>query len=213
MIESIKVKRYLDIIISLVMIILLSPLMIAFSFLIQFTMGRPVFFKQYRPGIHGKLFILYKFRTMNTRKDSFNNLLPDSERLTRIGKALRFSSLDELPELWNVIKGDMSLVGPRPLLRQYLDRYTPEQMRRHDVKPGITGWAQINGRNTISWEEKFALDLWYVDNNTIWLDIKIILITIWKIIKREGITQTGEATASEFFGRENQVPSNQATRE
>lgn len=161
-------------------------------------MGTPVLFRQKRPGLNGKPFELLKFRTMRDERDENGGLLPDEKRLNGFGLFLRSSSLDELPELLNVLKGDMSLVGPRPLLMQYLERYTPEQARRHEVKPGITGWAQVNGRNALSWEEKFKLDVWYVDNMSLWFDIKIILLTIWKIIKREGISQPGHATAEEF---------------
>jgi len=161
-------------------------------------MGTPVLFRQRRPGLHGKPFICYKFRTMTDSRDSDGSLLPDSERLTGFGRFLRKTSLDELPELFNVLKGDMSLVDPRPLLMQYLDRYTPEQARRHEVKPGITGWAQVNGRNALTWEEKFKLDVWYVNNRSLWLDLKIIAMTIWKILIREGINQPGQATMEEF---------------
>jgi sugar transferase EpsL len=168
------------------------------SLLILFSMGKPIFFRQLRPGLNGKPFEIYKFRTMTDRRDKNGALLPDSERLTGIGGFLRSSSLDELPELINVLKGDMSIVGPRPLLMQYLDRYTPEQARRHEVKPGITGWAQVNGRNAITWEDKFKLDVWYVDNQSLWLDLKIIGMTVLKVLRREGISQPGQATAEEF---------------
>ena len=163
-------------------------------------MGSPVLFKQQRPGLHGKPFMMSKFRTMTDARDGDGNLLPDADRLTRLGRFLRSTSLDELPELFNVLKGDMSLVGPRPLLMRYLDRYTPEQARRHEVRPGITGWAQINGRNALSWEDKFTLDVWYVDHCSLLLDMRIILQTIWKVLRREGISQEGEATMSEFMG-------------
>jgi len=163
-------------------------------------MGRPVLFKQMRPGLNGKPFYMYKFRTMTYERDEQGTLLSDELRLTGLGRFLRSTSLDELPELFNILKGDMSLVGPRPLLMQYLDRYTPEQARRHEVKPGITGWAQVNGRNAISWEEKFALDVWYVDNCSLWLDMKILLMTLVKVFKREGISAAGEATMPEFMG-------------
>jgi sugar transferase EpsL len=166
--------------------------------LIRLMLGSGIFFKQVRPGLHGRPFRIYKFRTMKEVFDKNGNLLPDAERLTRIGKFLRSTSLDELPEILNVIKGDMSIVGPRPLLMQYLNLYNPEQQRRHEIKPGITGWAQINGRNAISWEEKFKLDVWYVENQSVSLDLKIIATTIWKIITREGINQPGEATMEEF---------------
>ena len=193
-------KRLMDIVGSLIGLALSSPLIIVVAIVIYFTMGRPIFFKQIRPGLRGKPFLIYKFRTMLDLRDENGNLLPDEKRLTKIGKFLRNTSLDELPELWNVLKGDMSLVGPRPLLMEYLGRYTPEQARRHNVKPGITGWAQINGRNAISWDEKFKLDLWYVDNWNIFLDLKIIFITLIKVIKREGVSAEGHATMPEFKG-------------
>ena len=164
-------------------------------------MRSPIFFRQQRPGLDGKPFILLKFRTMTEDRDEHGNLLPDVKRLTRLGRFLRRTSLDELPELFNVLKGEMSLVGPRPLLMQYIDRYTAEQARRHEVKPGITGWAQINGRNAITWDKKFEYDVWYVDHQSFWLDLKIIALTIWKILKREGINQQGYATAEEFDPR------------
>ncbi len=157
-------------------------------------------FRQQRPGLHGRPFLLLKFRTMTDARDASGTLLPDAARLTAFGRFLRAASLDELPELLNVLKGDMSLVGPRPLLMQYLGRYTPEQARRHEVRPGITGWAQVNGRNAISWEEKFRLDVWYVDHQSLWLDIRIIAMTIGKILKREGISHPGQATMEEFTG-------------
>ncbi len=191
-------KRLFDIIISATALIILSPLLVVLALFIKCKMGRPVFFGQVRPGCKGRPFTLYKFRTMIDRLDAKGKLLPDADRLTSSGRFLRASSLDELPELWNVLKGDMSLVGPRPLLMQYLDRYTQEQARRHEIKPGITGWAQVNGRNAITWEEKFKLDVWYVDHGSFLLDIKIIFLTIWKILKREGINQHGQATAEEF---------------
>ena len=168
--------------------------------MIRRKMGAPVLFRQTRPGLHGSPFEMLKFRTMCDVVDSRGNLLPDSERLTKLGQVLRASSLDELPELWNVLKGDMSLVGPRPLLMEYLPLYSPEQARRHEVRPGLSGWAQINGRNAISWDEKFKLDVWYVDNQSFWLDAKIIWITILKVFKREGITATEEATMPKFTG-------------
>jgi lipopolysaccharide/colanic/teichoic acid biosynthesis glycosyltransferase len=193
-------KRFIDIIGSLIGLVLASPVIIIISLIIYFTMGRQIFFKQVRPGLKGKPFVIYKFRTMLDLRDEKGNLLPDEKRLTTIGKFLRSTTLDELPEFWNVLKGDMSLVGPRPLLMEYLDRYTPEQARRHNVKPGMTGWAQVNGRNAISWEEKFKLDVWYVDNWNILLDLKIIFLTILKILKREGISAEGHATMPEFKG-------------
>jgi sugar transferase EpsL len=166
--------------------------------------GAPVLFRQTRPGMGGKPFLMYKFRTMTDQRDTAGNLLPDEKRLTRFGKFLRSTSLDELPELINVLKGEMSLVGPRPLLMEYLGRYSPEQARRHEVRPGITGWAQVNGRNAISWEEKFKLDVWYVDNRSLWLDIKILWMTFVKVFKREGISQEGQATAEKFMGGKGQ---------
>ena len=198
-------KRVLDIFISLAALIILSPLMLVTAVMIKAFMGSPFIFKQMRPGLKGKPFYMYKFRTMTDETDEQGNLLPDELRLTRLGKFLRSTSLDELPELFNVIKGDMSLVGPRPLLMQYLERYTPEQARRHEVKPGITGWAQINGRNAITWEEKFVLDVWYVDNWSLWLDMKILAMTVVKVLKREGISAAGEATMPEFLGISNEI--------
>jgi sugar transferase EpsL len=194
------IKRSLDIIIAGLGLLILSPLLIVISLVILIQIGRPVLFIQMRPGLNGKPFYMYKFRTMTNEKDEQGNPLSDEQRLTRLGRFLRSSSLDELPELFNVLKGDMSLAGPRPLLMQYLDRYTPEQARRHEVKPGITGWAQVNGRNAITWEEKFALDVWYVDNWSLWLDIQILAMTVVKVFKREGISAEGEATMPEFMG-------------
>lgn len=165
-------------------------------------MGRPVLFSQVRPGLNGKPFTMVKFRTMTDARDEHGQSLPDSERLTAFGRFLRASSLDELPELWNVFKGDMSLVGPRPLLMEYLELYSPEQARRHEARPGVTGWAQVNGRNALSWEEKFNLDVWYVDNHSFWLDLKILFMTVFKVLKRSDISQQGEATMSRFTGSE-----------
>jgi len=196
-------KRIIDIIGALVGLIVSSPIMLIVSLIIYLTMGRPVFFKQLRPGLNGKPFVIYKFRTMLDLRDKDGNLLPDEKRITAIGKFLRSTTLDELPEFWNVLKGDMSLVGPRPLLVEYLPRYTPEQARRHNVKPGMTGWAQVNGRNAITWEEKFKLDVWYVDNWNIPLDLKIIFLTILKVFKREGVSAEGYATMPEFVGSKN----------
>jgi len=193
-------KRMLDIIGSVVGLVMLSPVIAIVVVMIRRRMGAPVLFGQIRPGRHRKPFQMVKFRTMRDAIDANGNPLPDSERLTRFGRFLRSSSLDELPELWNVLKGDMSLVGPRPLLMEYLPLYSPEQARRHEVRPGVTGWAQINGRNAISWEEKFELDVWYVDNRNLWLDMKIILLTIRKVLKRDGISAAGEATMSKFTG-------------
>ena len=197
------IKRGIDIAASGLLLIVLSPLMLTLAVLVWRKLGRPVLFRQVRPGLHGKPFVMYKFRTMTDARDAQGNLLPDSERLTPFGKWLRATSLDELPELFNVLKGDMSLVGPRPLLMEYLERYTPEQARRHEVKPGITGWAQIHGRNALSWEEKFKLDVWYVDNWSLWLDLKILWRTLWIVLRREGISAEGHATMPEFRGNSN----------
>ncbi len=191
-------KRCFDLIVSMLGCILLSPLLLLLYAAVRSKLGMPVLFKQARPGFNSRPFEIYKFRTMTNIRDGLGNLLPDGDRLTLFGQFLRKTSMDELPALFNVIKGDMSLVGPRPLLMQYLDRYTPEQNRRHKVKPGITGWAQVNGRNAISWEDKFKLDVWYVDNHSFLLDLKIILMTIRKVLKKEGINAAGEATAAEF---------------
>ena len=193
-------NRLFDLALSIPALFSLTPLMLIIGFFVRMRIGTPVLFKQGRPGLYGKPFTIYKFRTMTDKRDKDWNLLLDGERLTRLGRFLRKTSLDELPELFNVIKGDMSVVGPRPLLMQYLDRYTAEQARRHEVKPGITGWAQVNGRNAITWEDKFKLDVWYVDNQSLWLDLKIIGLTLWKILKREGINQPGQATMEEFMG-------------
>lgn len=195
-------KRLFDLLLAVPTLIVLSPLLTVLALLVRVNLGAPVLFRQTRPGLHGKPFTLYKFRTMTDARDAQGNLLPDAARLTPFGRFLRATSLDELPELWNVLKGDMSLVGPRPLLMQYLDRYTPEQARRHDVRPGITGWAQVNGRNALTWEQKFALDVWYVDHLSFWLDLKIIALTLWKILKREGISQPGQATVEYFHGNQ-----------
>ena len=192
------VKRILDIGCAFSGLMILSPLLAMLALAVRIKHGGKVFFRQARPGIGGKPFTLYKFRTMTNARDTADNLLPDADRLTPLGRFLRSTSLDELPELINILKGDMSIVGPRPLLMQYLDRYTPEQARRHEVKPGLTGWAQINGRNAISWEEKFALDVWYVDHQSFVLDLKIIGLTILKVLRREGISAAGEATMPEF---------------
>lgn len=190
----------MDIAASLGGLFFLSPVLLVLALLVGRKLGSPVLFRQQRPGLNGKIFTMYKFRSMTDKRDGEGNLLPDEDRLPSFGKFLRSTSLDELPELINVLKGDMSLVGPRPLLVQYLPRYSTFQARRHEVRPGITGWAQVNGRNALSWEEKFALDVWYVDNASFTLDLKILWMTVEKIIKREGISQQGEATASEFLG-------------
>jgi lipopolysaccharide/colanic/teichoic acid biosynthesis glycosyltransferase len=193
-------KRAVDLTLALTSLIILSPLMLAIALLIWAHMGTPILFRQQRPGLHGKPFTLLKFRTMRDGRDESGRLLPDAERLTSLGKFLRRTSLDELPELINVLRGEMSLVGPRPLLMQYLDRYTPDQIRRHEVRPGITGWAQINGRNAITWEEKFALDLWYVEQASLILDLKILALTVWKVLRQDGISEQGQATIREFTG-------------
>ena len=187
--------------IAVLSLFILFPLMILICIGIIFTIGFPIFFKQKRPGINGIPFYFYKFRTMTNEKDNNGKLLPDEKRLTKFGNIFRKTSLDELPSLWNVLKGDMSLVGPRPLLMEYLPLYSKEQMRRHEVKPGITGWAQVNGRNAISWDEKFKFDIWYVENQSLRLDIKIIILTIWKVLKREGINQKGNTTMEKFRGK------------
>jgi sugar transferase EpsL len=194
------IKRLFDIIFSITGLLAASPLLIILAILIRLKLGSPILFRQQRPGLGGKAFAIYKFRTMTDQRDSSGNLLPDEQRLPAFGCFLRSTSFDELPELFNVLKGDMSIVGPRPLMMKYLGRYSPEQARRHEVKPGITGWAQVNGRNTVSWEDKFKLDVWYVDNQTFWLDMKIIVKTIWSVIAKEGITQQGRATMDEFMG-------------
>lgn len=195
-----RVKRIFDVCLALWLLLLLSPLFLMIALFELIFHGRPIFFTQTRPGLHGDLFKMIKFRTMSNQKDENGKLCSDAERLTTFGKFLRVTSLDELPEIVNVLFGQMSFVGPRPLLVQYLDRYTPEQARRHWVLPGITGWAQINGRNNLSWEDKFALDVWYVDHWSIWLDLRILLLTPLKVLKQEGITSEGNATAKEFMG-------------
>lgn len=193
-------KRLLDLILTIAGLIVLSPIYTVLALVVYINHKRPIVFRQERPGYKGRPFWIYKFRTMNYQLDEDGNPLPDAERITRLGRFMRSASLDELPELINVLRGEMSWVGPRPLLMQYLERYTPEQSRRHDVLPGITGWAQVNGRNALTWEDKFRLDVWYVDNWSIWLDIKILTMTVWKVIAREGISQPGFATSEEFMG-------------
>lgn len=193
-------KRLFDMLISFSALLFLFPILFILFILIHIKLGSPVFFTQVRPGLEGKPFRMVKFRTMTDERCTDGLLLPDAIRLTPFGQFLRSTSLDELPGLWNVLKGDMSLVGPRPLLMEYLALYNSEQARRHNVRPGITGWAQVNGRNAISWEEKFALDVWYVDNQSLWLDIKILLLTVKKVFVREGISAAGEATMSKFTG-------------
>ncbi|MER1077814.1 sugar transferase [Pseudomonas aeruginosa] len=196
------IKRLFDIVASLLGLILLSPVILLVAWQIRRKLGKPVLFRQVRPGIGGHPFEMIKFRTMRDAVDANGNVLPDAERMTPFGNFLRSTSLDELPELWNVLKGDMSLVGPRPLLMEYLPLYSVEQYRRHELRPGVTGWAQVNGRNALSWEEKFELDVWYVDNHSFWLDLKIILLTLKKVFVREGISADGEATMSKFTGSE-----------
>ena len=193
-------KRLFDLIIACTALVLLAIPMVCLYTLIYIKLGHPVFFSQVRPGLRGQAFKMVKFRTMTDARGADGLLLPDAERLTPFGRFLRASSLDELPELWNVVRGEMSLVGPRPLLMDYLPLYNSEQARRHDVQPGITGWAQVNGRNALSWDEKFKLDVWYVDNHSIWLDIKILWLTIRKVAARDGISAAGEATMSKFTG-------------
>lgn len=193
-------KRAIDILASALALILLAPLIGLISIQISRKLGSPVLFRQSRPGLHGKSFEMYKFRTMTSEINSEGELLPDALRLTPFGRFLRATSLDELPELWNVLKGDMSLVGPRPLLMEYLPLYSREQARRHEVRPGITGWAQVNGRNALSWEQKFRLDVWYVDNQSFWLDMKILFLTVKKVLARDGISAAGEATTQRFTG-------------
>lgn len=193
-------KRLLDVVVSVTALLLLAVPLALLSLGVRTRLGSPVFFTQVRPGLHGKPFRMVKFRTMTDERGPDGELLPDAVRLTAFGRWLRATSLDELPELWNVLRGDMSLVGPRPLLMEYLPLYTPEQARRHEVRPGITGWAQVNGRNALSWEDKFRLDVWYVDHRSLWLDMKILWMTVQKVIEREGISASGEATMTAFRG-------------
>ena len=193
-------KRLLDLALTIPALVLLSVLFALSALLVRLKLGSPVLFRQQRPGLYGRPFTILKFRTMTGDRDAQGNLLPDEDRLTPFGQFLRSTSLDELPELINVLKGEMSLVGPRPLLMRYLGRYSPEQMRRHEAKPGLTGWAQVNGRNDISWEEKFNLDVWYVDHQSLWLDLRIIALTGWKILTREGVSQPGCFSSPEFEG-------------
>ena len=193
-------KRFFDLFLSVLALLLLGMPLLFLIWQVRRKLGRPVFFRQTRPGLHGRQFEMVKFRTMTDARGPDGKLLPDAERLTAFGRFLRASSLDELPELWNVLKGDMSLVGPRPLLMEYLPLYSPEQARRHEAHPGITGWAQVNGRNALSWEEKFKLDVWYVDHRSLWLDVKILCLTVRKVLMREGISADGEATMSKFTG-------------
>jgi len=193
-------KRVLDLVLTSLVIVMLSPLYIVIGGLVLIFHGRPILYKQKRPGYKGKPFFIYKFRTMKELRNENGRFLPDELRLTRFGRLLRSTSLDELPGLFNILRGEMSWVGPRPLLMQYLERYSAEQARRHDVMPGMTGWSQINGRNLLTWQDKFNLDVWYVDHWSFWLDIKILFLTIIKVVSREGISQAGQATAEEFMG-------------
>lgn len=196
-------KRFFDFIVAFLALLILSPVILIMALLVRIKLGTPVLFKQARPGLNAKTFSILKFRSMKDAVDNKGNILPDSERLTPFGKKLRATSLDELPGLFNVLKGDMSLVGPRPLLVQYLPLYNAEQARRHNVRPGITGWAQVNGRNAISWDQKFKLDIWYVDNRSFLLDLKILLLTVKKVLVREGISADGHVTIEPFKGSKN----------
>jgi len=200
--KKLMLKRTFDLFAAFFGLVALSPLLVILMVLVRVRLGTPVFFAQNRPGLHGRPFRMLKFRTMTDERDHQGNLLPDGVRLTRLGRFLRSSSLDELPELWNVLKGEMSLVGPRPLLMEYLPMYNDHQARRHEVRPGITGWAQVNGRNAISWDQKFDYDVWYVDNQSFWLDLKILLMTVWKVVRRDGISAAGEATMERFNGNQ-----------
>jgi lipopolysaccharide/colanic/teichoic acid biosynthesis glycosyltransferase len=191
-------KRVVDAVVAGVMLVLTAPLLAFTACLVRADVGRPILFRQIRPGLNGRPFVMVKFRTMHDLRDSSGQLLSNEARLTRIGRFLRSTSLDELPELWNVLRGDMSLVGPRPLLMEYLPLYTPTQLRRHEVRPGMTGWAQVNGRNTASWEDRFRMDVWYVDNRTLWLDLRILLLTFVKVLTRSGISEPGRATVERF---------------
>lgn len=191
-------KRLMDILLSFAALVFISPVLLIIAAIVRIALGSPIFFSQPRPGRNGRIFTMWKFRTMTDRRDSSGKLLPDAERLTRIGRTLRSTSLDELPELWNVLRGDMSLVGPRPLLVKYLSRYTPEEARRHEVRPGLTGWAQVNGRNATAWEDRLRLDVWYVDHRSLWLDLRIILTTVSIVLRKEGVHSADSATMPEF---------------
>ncbi len=193
-------KRVFDLLLTAPGLLVISPVLLGIALLVRLRLGAPVLFRQVRPGLHGEPFVLYKFRSMRDVRTSDGRNLPDEVRLTRLGRFLRSFSLDELPELLNVLRGEMSLVGPRPLLVEYLDRYSPEQARRHEVLPGMTGWAQVNGRNALTWEQKFAYDVWYVDHTSLWLDVRILVQTLLKAVLREGISQPGHATSEEFLG-------------
>ena len=198
--RAVEMKRALDVIVAILALIALCVPMVFLAIVIRLRLGSPIFFRQVRPGLHGRPFTMIKFRSMTDERAADGKLLPDAQRQTSLGRFLRATSLDELPELWNVLKGEMSLVGPRPLLMDYMSLYTPEQARRHEVRPGITGWAQINGRNAISWEEKFALDVWYVDHQSLALDVRILWRTVARVLGRKGINADGEATVSRFTG-------------
>ena len=195
-------KRLFDLTFALIALVILSPIILVTAILVRIFLGTPVLFKQQRPGYKGRPFFIYKFRSMTNRLSPDGSLLPDAERLTRFGRLLRSLSLDELPELFNIVRGEMSFVGPRPLLMEYLPLYSPKQARRHDVVPGLTGWAQVNGRNAIDWPSKFAMDIWYVDHWSFWLDIKIIFLTVWKAVLREGVNQEGQSTVEYFKGEQ-----------
>ncbi|MEJ2706364.1 MAG: sugar transferase [Anaerolineales bacterium] len=205
-------KRLLDLSLAIPGLILVTPVLLISALLVWIFHGRPVLFRQLRPGYNNRLFPVLKFRTMTNERDASGELLPDAERLTHLGRFLRATSLDELPELFNVLRGDMSLVGPRPLFKHYLERYNAEQIRRHQVAPGITGWAQIHGRNILDWEEKFRLDVWYVDHWSLGLDLRILTLTLWKVLKREGISQPGHATAEEFMGSGTDKPATKSSQ-
>lgn len=200
--SGLGVKRFFDFVVALSLLVLLAPLLLMVAGLVRFKLGAPILFRQTRPGLHGQPFEMLKFRTMTDERGPDGELLPDAQRLPRFGQLLRSTSLDELPELLNVLRGEMSLVGPRPLLMDYLPRYSPHQFRRHEVRPGITGWAQVNGRNSLTWPEKFDLDVWYVDNRSLWLDLRILRITALKVLQRDGISAENEVTMSAFIGNE-----------
>lgn len=199
------VKRLFDVVVAALLLVALSPFLLATAVLIRMVLGAPVFFVQTRPGLHGRPFRLVKFRTMTDETDSDGRLAPDAARLTPVGRSLRALSLDELPQLWNVLRGDMSLVGPRPLLMEYLPRYSKEQARRHATRPGLTGWAQVNGRNALTWDDRFILDIWYVDNRTFWLDLRILFVTIGRVFDRHGISADGHATMPPFDGQRDRL--------
>ena len=197
-------KRVVDVVGATIALLVLWPIILLVAILVWLRIERPVLFQQQRPGLNGRLFTILKFRTMTDQRDANGALLPDGERLTKVGRMLRELSMDELPELWNVLRGDMSLVGPRPLLACYLDRYSPEQARRHELRPGLTGLAQVSGRNALQWEQKFELDVWYVDHRNMLLDLRILALTFWRVVKRQGVNAAGEATMSEFLGSLNE---------